>query len=344
MQQTVEMNKGIFVGHLEFGNERSFTKVVEMYNHRVENYFRNKIVLKAEDIFNEADFSLDVPRMIIPVSSKYWKNTVNLLEYVAEYAVAGNFDAWMIKDGKSLDERHIEPDGDKAVVQLYKKGRELVDVKGQEQEAKQMLTRAINKFERHAQAYERRGYHNFKAGNYEDAEYDFSKSINIHAQNPKPYLGRAYVHMHREDWAAAAQDLLAVRQNSIPHQEIFWQARRLRGDMLLKTKDYKAARFELEQFTKNIHRFDEAHSAYPYRADAWHKLGTVYEAMDEPKLAVDAYAEALALEPERLESLVGRAVARRAAGQSGYVKDLKAAAKQGSKRATALAAEWKVKV
>ena len=342
MQQPIEMNKGIFVGHLEFGNERSFTKVLEMYNHRVENYYRNKIVLKAEDIFQPEDFSLDVPRVVMPVSTKYWKNTVNLLEYVAEYAMAGDFKAWLLKDGKSLDERLIEPTGDKAAVQAYLKGRELVDEEGRESDALKALNKAIQKFERHAQAYERRGYHNFKAGNYEDALYDFSKSIKIHAKNPKPYLGRAYVHMRNEDWAAAAADLDAVTKNSIAHEEIFWQGRRLKADMYLKTKDYPRAQFELEQFTKRIPRFTEAHSSYAHRADAWGKLGQVYEAIDEPKKAVAAYNAALEIEPEQLEWLVGRAVARKAAGQSGYVKDLKSAAKQGSKRAKSLMTEWKV--
>ena len=342
MQQPTEMNKGIFVGHLEFGTERSFQKVVEMYNHRVENYYRNKIVLKAEEIFNEEEFTLDVPRVIMPVSTKYWKNTVNLLEYVAEYAVAGDFKAWMLKDGKSLEERVIEPTGDKAAVQLYLKCRELMDVKGRENEAHKAFTRAIQKFERHAQAYERRGDHNFKAGNYEDALYDFNKSISIHAHSPMPYLGRAYVHMRNENWEAAAADFQQLTKNSIPHEEIFWQGRRMKADMYLKLKQYAKARFELEQFTKRIPRFEESHGSYAYRADAWHKLGTVYEALDEPKLAAQAYDEALAIEPERLDSLVGRAAAKRAAGQSGYVKDLKSAAKKGNERATALMAEWKV--
>ena len=343
MQQPIEMKKGIFVGHLEFGNARSFEKVLEMYNHRVENYYRNKIVLKAEDIFNEEDFSLVVPRAVMPVSSMYYKNTVNLLEYVSEFAISGNFKAWLLDKGNKLDERLIEPTGDKAATQYFLKGRELVDEKGRENDCMKALNRAIEKFERHAQAYERRGYHNFKAGNYEDALYDFNKSIKIHAQNPLPYLGRAYVHMRKEDWAAAAADLEKVTGNSIAHEEIFWKGRLLKAKMYMKLKNFQKAKFELEQFTKRSARFEKTHDSYPHRAEAFGLLAEVYEALDMPREAVAAYTEALTLEPENLPWLVGRATARKNAGQSGYLKDMKAAAKQGSKRATELLAEWKVK-
>ena len=45
--------KAIIQGRLDFGTPRSFETVVKMYNYRVENYHKNDILFKAEDIFNE---------------------------------------------------------------------------------------------------------------------------------------------------------------------------------------------------------------------------------------------------------------------------------------------------
>lgn len=59
-------------------------------------------------------------------------------------------------------------------------------------EAMEALTRAIAKFEQHAVAYERRGFVNFSLKNYEDALYDYNKSIKYNDAVPKPYLGRAW--------------------------------------------------------------------------------------------------------------------------------------------------------
>ena len=45
--------KTIFSGQLEFGNERSFERVQQMFEHRAENYYRLVLLVKQEDIFNE---------------------------------------------------------------------------------------------------------------------------------------------------------------------------------------------------------------------------------------------------------------------------------------------------
>ena len=183
--------KTIVSGCLEFGNARSYEQVLKLYLHRTENYYRNDILLKAEEVFQEETFILSIPRYIKECPEKSWKNTLNLLEYVAGYAVAGDLKAWVIQDGKMIDQRVIEPDGDKSATQAFIQGRELVKEKGMEEEAMNSLNKAIDKFERHALAYERRGYVNYRLRNYDDAMYDFTKSIDINPNMPDAYWGRA---------------------------------------------------------------------------------------------------------------------------------------------------------
>ena len=96
------MYKTIFSGQLEFGTPRSFEKVQKMFEHRVENYYRNDVLLKGEEVFNEEKFNLHVPRLICQSTEKSWRNTLNILEYIAQFAVAGSFQAWRTENGKML--------------------------------------------------------------------------------------------------------------------------------------------------------------------------------------------------------------------------------------------------
>ena len=56
----MELYKTIFSGRLEFGTQRSYDKVFNLYQHRVENYYRNSILLDAEEIFDPESFCLDI--------------------------------------------------------------------------------------------------------------------------------------------------------------------------------------------------------------------------------------------------------------------------------------------
>ena len=117
--------KTIFKGRLEFGSQKSYDKVLKMYHHRVENYYKSDILLNEEEIFDESSTSLNVPRFITQGSVKSWKNTVSLLEYLAQFAVSGNMGTWVTEEGKILYHGFVEPKSDKMAVQAYLKGCEL---------------------------------------------------------------------------------------------------------------------------------------------------------------------------------------------------------------------------
>ena len=77
--------KAIIQGRLDFGTPRSFETVVKMYNYRVENYHKNDILFKAEDIFNEETNELNIERFVGNVMEKsfralqnYWIIAYNL--------------------------------------------------------------------------------------------------------------------------------------------------------------------------------------------------------------------------------------------------------------------------
>lgn len=334
--------KTIIAGRLEFGTSRSFENAVKLFEHRAENYYRSDILLKREDVFDEISFALNIPRFITQASEKSWRNTVDLLEYLAQYAIAGDLSAWMVEEGAVLMYRLIEPTGDKAAVQEYLKGRELIQESGKENEAKEALSRAIEKFERHALAYERRGYVNFVLYNYDDAIYDYGKSISFNPSKADPYFGIAQVRMAKEEWKAAIADLDEAIKRSIPLQSIYWQARRLKAECHLHLKEYKAAALELKLFTKRT--FKPGSSNFRLRKKALFQYGRSLFELSDHKEAVNAFNQAAAIEsgegaPSDAELLLWRGLALQKAGQTGFVNDWRAAADKGSERAARLLEE-----
>ena len=70
------------------------------------------------------------------------------------------------------------------------------------------------------------GYTYFKLKNYEDAIYDFTKSIDFSPSNPEPYFGRGNVEKLNENWENAINDFDLAVKTSFPLQPIYWQSRR----------------------------------------------------------------------------------------------------------------------
>lgn len=247
IQQQALPLKVVFRGRLEFGSQRTYDMVLKHWNNRVENYFKADVLFTAEQVFSEEGYALTVPQQTLMSTQKRWRSTTALLHEVAQYALAGNVGAWWVQNGKVLDQHLIEPHTDKAAVSEYLRGRELVQQGGMEQ-ASEALTNAIEKYSRNALAYERRGYVNYKLKNYNDALYDFSKSIAIYSHNPEPFFGRGKVNMLKNEWDSAVQDFQQTIDRSLAVQPIYWLARLRKADCLFHSKKYAAAIPELKLY------------------------------------------------------------------------------------------------
>lgn len=336
----MELFKTIFSGRLDFGNDRSYDKVFKLFEHRVENYYRNSIILKSEDIFDESTYSIDIPRLIVQSSSKNWKNTINLLNYVVQYAIAGDLRAWRTKDGILLDEIHIEPEGEKIATRSYIKGRTLISSEGKIEDAKSAFDKAILKFERHAMAYERRGKINLMLKNYKDAAYDFNKSISVNPNMPKPYIGLAKVHYLNGEIKEACDFLDMATKKCIPHQPIYWKAKRMKGECHMLLKEYDKAIFDFKMFVKR--RFNEGNPNIPWLSNVYMNYGKALLASGASEEAIEAFDAAIDKSNEssihfnKMEAFLYRGMARQKAGIKGFTTDWKEAANMGSKKAEEL--------
>jgi len=265
--------KSIFQGRLEFGPGKNIETSLQMYQIRSEQYYRNEIMFKPEQIFFMEQGYIDIPRLVTQSTEKTFTNTLNLLEYIAQFASAGSLGAWLIDQGKILRHKMIEPQSDKVAVQEYLKGRKLIGTKGKEKEAIQALDLAIQKYEKHSQAYERRGYVNFTLKNYTDALSDFNKSIQFDENNALAYFGRAQVYLYFDKTELAMQDLALTIQKSLALQMVHWQARFQKGEMQYNLKQLKEAAFELKLFCDR--KFDSKDINYLKKRDANYIYGKI---------------------------------------------------------------------
>jgi tetratricopeptide (TPR) repeat protein len=335
--------KAIIQGRLEFGSDKSYQKVRKMYDYRTENYYKGVLVFTAEDVFNDEDLSLEIPRHVSQITEKNFKNTCSLLEYCAQFALAGSIRAWQIDEGRIMHYAIIEPDSDKVAVRSFLKGRKLVKQIGKEDEAIQALTKAIEKYNRHAQAYERRAKVNFLLKKYHDAKRDYTKCINIDPTIPTSYYGRAKVHLLEENYQLAIDYLTMATKYSIALQTVYWKAKRIKADCHMKLKQWEKAAFDLKFFSKR--KFVPDDPNYQWKRWAHYQYGRVLIETEEYKEALIALNMALEIEGgsgniQNKEILRLRGIAKKKAGKTGYLKDIKQAAKLGDLQAKSLLKEF----
>lgn len=328
--------KTIIQGRLEFGTQKSYEKVTRMFQVRIENYYKTDVIFKFEDIFKEEELSLEIPRYVGQVSEKAFKTTVSLLGYCAQFAIAGSVRAWLINEGDIMFFETLEPLGDKGAVQSFVKGRSLVKIKGKESEAIDALSQAIEKYDRHAQAYERRAKVNFIMKNYHDALRDYNKCIAIDDTIPTAYYGKAKIHILREEWKEAIENLEDSIRKSIALQALYWKSRRLKAECHIQLKEWQKASFDLKLFTNRA--FEKDNPNRYWLRWAHFNYGLVLTETEDFVDAIKSFDKAL-LSDEAKDGitpsmiLIQRGLAKQKAGKPGFVKDIKEAAEMGDIKA-----------
>jgi len=291
--------KAIFRGNFQFGNRRSFEKVVQSYHHKVEILYKGDVLLKPEQVFSEETFSLNLSNIVVTGTEKSVKNTAYLLETLSQFALSGQAWCWMVSEGKVLFSMQIFPSADKTPVMAYMEGYQLSKEPGREEEALEKFHFAIEKFDRHWTAFERRGYVQMLMKEFESALQSFEKSISIHPDQPDAYSGMARVYMQMGDWKSATEMLDKAIKNSVPHQTIYWQSRRIKGVCLVHLEEYDKAHFELNLCVKR--HFCHSDPNFAWRKSAMMYFSRVLFEQRKENEAVEQFNKAMettdALEP-----------------------------------------------
>jgi len=334
--------KSIIQGRLSFGTQKSYDKVVKMFEYRTETYYKGDVMLQLEDVFHPDNLCLSVPRFVGNVTEKNFKNTVDLLTYCSQFAVAGSMQGWMIEEGKVLNHANIFPESDRTVVSQFNKGDKLFREKDKNTEALEAFSKTIESYEKHAQAYERRGWTNLRLKNYSDALYDFNKAIALDDSIAFAYYGKGIITANENNIEEAVECFTQTVKKSVALESVHWRGRLRKAECLIELEEWEKAAFELKFFSKR--KFPESDSNYRRRPRALSMYGRVLYEMGEHQEAIDHIDQAIELMDDGMkamdlgEAFYNRALAKKELGIKDFEADMKTAVKQGSKKAAAVLA------
>ncbi len=275
-------------GRLDFGTSKTYDMMFKQIRQRAEVMYKNDTVLKSDEFFFEESASM-VFRFFLNVTERSWRNTVALLQNAAEFAVDGRVDAWiatMAPENKLVRHFIIEPSSDKTTVMAFKKGRDFLNQSGKESEALVAINEAIERYERHARAYELRAWVSMHMGKQKDAFNDFTKSLDI-VPTAEAYIGRAHMSIAKGELKSAITDLTMAHENAVPLQSTYWTAKRVKAECYMKLNDWEGVVNELRFVAKRT--FVQTDPNFPYRKRVWEIYGQALIQLgrkDEAKLAV----------------------------------------------------------
>lgn len=328
--------KTIIQGRLEFGTAKSFGKIHKMYIQRSETYYKSDVIFKVEEIFDEQKLTLEIPRYVGQHSEKTYKGTIALLDYCAQFAVAGSIRAWVSDAGMVKHYDIMEPKNDKGAVQAFIKGRSLVRVEGQEEAAIAAFDKAIKKYDRHGQAYERRAKVNFLLEKYNEAARDYTKCINIDPTIPNAFYGRAKCYALENKYEAAIEDLEMACKKSVALQGVYWKARRMKSELHIEQREWEKAEFDLKLFCNR--KFAADSELMTWKRWAWFNYGVVLFELKKYKEADEAFTTAFEHKQytdlhkeDTPEAIIYRfrGLVKKLGNISGYTIDLKKAIELG---------------
>ncbi len=314
-----------------------------MFEYRTETYYKGDVMLQLEEVFHPDQLCLSVPRYVGNVTEKNFKNTVDLITYCSQFAVAGSMQAWMIEEGKVLNHASIRPESDRTVVSQFNKGDKLFREKDKNTEALAAFSKTLESFEKHAQAYERRGWTNLRLKNYGDALYDFNKAIAIDDSIAFAYYGKGIITANENNIEEAVECFTQTVKKSVALESVHWRGRLRKAECLIELEEWEKAAFELKFFTKR--KFPETDSNYRRRPRALSMYGRVLYEMGEYQEAIDHIDQAIELMDDGMkamnlgEAFYNRARAKKELGIKDFEADMKTAVEQGSTKAAAVLAE-----
>nr|MBP7273088.1 hypothetical protein [Saprospiraceae bacterium] len=218
-----------------------------------EVYYKNDLLIKQPSTeFQEASQNFVLQSNLPNPSEKSWRNTINLLESTAQFAVAGMIHCWLMdatNPNVCVQYVAIYPNSDKEVVQNYLQALALLQ-DDNKKEAIQYFDKTIDRFSKHSFAFERRGYTNYLLGNDDAALDDFCKAIAFNNELPEAHVGKAMILLRRGEKQEAIAEIMQAIQATIPQDWVYWRARLIKADCNMMDGNYADAVADLKYFTK----------------------------------------------------------------------------------------------
>lgn len=238
---TMQANKAIFKGRLDFGSSNVVTRMIAQLEGRIVNLYKEDFPWKIEDILPEGTDQIVFRRQSMPLQDRTFKHALGALKWMGQYALCGEI--LVIYMGTERIVKRINPSGEKATVMYYKQALKATD----EVERLSFLDRAIAKYKRHTEALYLRADHYLQSGDFDAARQDILAGLECDPENPALHLLMARHDFHCATMEDALFHIDRTIQNSMPLEEIHWKARMQRARILSMTEQFAAAQEEWQK-------------------------------------------------------------------------------------------------
>lgn len=290
------MNKVVFFGRIHFKNKRSVTFAKEAFIRYNETIAKGDMMLRPEALFGEElelDFdqlSLEFEKNSYEATDKTISHTMQSMEALLQYAVAGQVDAFVIAANDLPEQITLTVNPDKSTAHAYITGVEALEA-SRYQEAVEALSESIDSYANHPWAYNARGLAYFELGDLDKAQDDFTTSKSMYAGLPSPHLGLAKIFAKRGELSAAMDSCKRAMKCSIPHQPGFWIATLFLREIMLDRLESDLAKMssaeadlyfrgigtDIERYDLKLRQLGKARSKYYPTPEYLQKLQSRFE-------------------------------------------------------------------
>lgn len=252
----IPVYKAVFRGTVVFGSSKSYEQAEKLVMSKLEQVWKNDLAFKPELVFQPETKSVTLPQKPNQYSEKTFLNTVNFLQTICQFAISGIAYCWLLDDQGVRKYACHEPNNEKTTVRQFHIARSLMD--SNPEEAEEILTQVIKTTPSHAQAWALRGLCKVKKHHYLEAISDFEESIQAQDNYAQSHHGLALCHIALQNYEKAIHHATEAMKHSIPWMEIFWHARRIKGEALLGAGFPEKSLIELESFlSRDFHEDDK---------------------------------------------------------------------------------------
>jgi tetratricopeptide (TPR) repeat protein len=277
----IPVYKAIFRGTVFFGSPKSLEQAEKLCMSKLEQVWKTDIAFKPELIFHRDKNCVTLPLTRNSYTEKAWLNTVTMLQTICQFAVSGVFYTWLLDEKGVRKYECCEPFNDKTAVRLYQSAKSLATENPEA--AEQLLDQTIAASPQHAQALAMRGFCKMKQSRFSDARIDFDASIQAQENYAPAHHGLALCLLELEEFDQSVHHATEAMKHSIPWMEVYWQARRLKGEALLGAGYHEKSLIELEGFLARD--FDISDKNHNWKSYTYVLAAYAYQNLLQPQKA-----------------------------------------------------------
>lgn len=237
----MQATRVIFKGKFDFGSPETVGRIARMLEPRILNLYKSDFPWKLEDILPEGSEQLVIKSESLHLSDRTWKHAIDGLEFLAQFALCGEVMAFKL-GGSAKAATVVKPNSEKAAVVLFNHAMEsnCMIARGD------LLDQTLDKYPAHADALVARANIAIAEDRFADADEDLTRALERDPEHSAAWLAWAHCAYRTSQWDEAMERVERVTKNSMPLEEIHWEARYFKAEMLQARGDYADAAKELQ--------------------------------------------------------------------------------------------------